>query len=246
MKLQFLSDLHLEVYKRPFPIEPVAPYLALIGDICTAYHPNLIPFLERCGSLYEQVLYIPGNHEYYGHTLTDVNAYLSDVCQELNITYLPNNMTHIDDIQIVGCTLWSEPTPEAFGRKNKNYWLKDFSREDMIQEHQRHVYTLKQALRTNQKTLFLTHYAPLVAMNGIYQHFPSTSMFTTPLNSLFQPPLVAWLCGHVHQNLTIYENSIPCISNCFGYPNELEVHQSFDLQKCFHLDSNSGNQVETK
>ena len=235
MKLQFMSDLHLETYKKPFPIQPSAPNLALIGDICYAHHRNLIPFLTRCSEQFETIFYVPGNHEYYGYTMTDIDTYLQDICQELNIHYMPCNKLIFDDIQIVGSTLWCHPTEEAFGRKNKKYWLKDFSKEQMIQKHNCHVSFLKESLRSNHKTLFLTHYAPLIEMNGIYQHLPSVSMFATPLNSLFQPPLTHWLCGHVHQNLTIYENTIPCISNCFGYPQELPIHASFDLEKTIDI-----------
>ena len=236
MKLQFMSDLHLETYKNPFPIEPCAPNLALIGDICYAHHNNLIPFLEKCSDSYEAVFYIPGNHEYYGHTLHSIESYLEDLCLELNIHYLQCKRIVFDDVLISGCTLWSSPDEESFKRKNKRYWLKDFTREQMIQEHETHRIFLEESFSIPvPKQLFLTHYAPLIEMNGRYQHWESVSMFASELKHLFKPPLTTWLCGHVHQNLTIIENNIPCISNCFGYPNELDIHESFDLHKCIEI-----------
>jgi len=235
MKLQYMSDIHLETYKHPFPLDPVAPNLALIGDICGAYHKNLIPFLERCAANYETVLFVPGNHEYYGHTLDAVEESLESLCAELGIEYLQCRTVEIDDVVISGCTLWCEPTVEAFERKNKRYWLKDYSRDQMIQEHQRHVEFLNRAQAKSHSHIFLTHYAPMVEMNGIYQDLPSVSMFATDLKRMFQAPLRYWLCGHVHQNLTLYENGIPCQTNCFGYPNEADVHASFDLQKCVEI-----------
>jgi len=235
MKLQFMSDLHLETYKNPFPIEPCAPNLALIGDICYAHHKNLIPFLEKCSESYENVIYVPGNHEYYGYTLHEIESYLEELCLELNIHYLQCKRYMIDDVLISGCTLWSPPTKAAFDTKNKRYWLKDFTQEQMINEYEKHCIFLEESLKIPNKQLFLTHYAPLIRMNGIYQHWESVSMFASELKHLFTPPLTTWLCGHVHQNLTLSENNIPCISNCFGYPHELNIHESFDLHKYIEI-----------
>jgi len=239
MKLQYMSDIHLETYKHAFPLEPVAPNLALIGDICGAYHKNLRPFLERCAANFETVLYVPGNHEYYGHTLQEVDDSLESLCAELGIEYLQCRTVKIDEVAISGCTLWCEPTVEAFERKNKRYWLKDFPRDAMILEYQRHRAFLAAAAASahsqSQSHIFLTHYAPMVEMNGIYQDLPSVSMFATDLKSMFRAPLRHWLCGHVHQNLTLIENEIPCQTNCFGYPQEADIHASFDLQKCVEI-----------
>ena len=68
MKIQFVSDIHLETRKcAKFKdiLIPVAPYLALCGDIgyptCELYE----PFLEYCSLNFKEVFYVLGNHEFY-------------------------------------------------------------------------------------------------------------------------------------------------------------------------------------
>ena len=51
MKIQILSDIHLEYYKK-YPglttfIEPIAPILVLCGDICYYKHKHFIPFFRE-------------------------------------------------------------------------------------------------------------------------------------------------------------------------------------------------------
>jgi predicted phosphodiesterase len=70
MRIQYVSDIHLEL-RSPTTTEfqtiltPVAPYLALCGDIGIPDHPLYAPFLSYCSKQFEHVFYVAGNHEYY-------------------------------------------------------------------------------------------------------------------------------------------------------------------------------------
>ena len=81
LKIQILSDLHLEFYfnkREPggssgygydiYQTIPSAPILALLGDIGLAISDELFRFLERQLKLYERVLFVMGNHEGYRST----------------------------------------------------------------------------------------------------------------------------------------------------------------------------------
>lgn len=81
--VQVLSDLHLEIeriggfdYER-FKIEPKAPILALLGDVGTVNNPLLFTFLRLQLSQFEIVLYVMGNHEFYGETFVGEKRMIS-------------------------------------------------------------------------------------------------------------------------------------------------------------------------
>ncbi len=234
MRLQFMSDLHLNNYSRRFEIEPNAPNLALIGDICEAFDKKLYEFLLSVSNQYEKILYIPGNHEYYENTIEDVDSYLSEVCCELDIEYLQKKSIEIDGVILSGCTLWSSPAPESFYKTDENRWIKNFDRERMVMEYNKHLDFIQKEIklnRVNKPHILLTHYAPMYEMNGKYITAPYTDMFASDLKYIFKPPIKYWLCGHVHQNLTIIHNEIPCITNCLGNPDEIDVNETFDIRK---------------
>ena len=71
MKIQYVSDIHLETHnntsKEIFKsiLKPSAPYLALCGDIGYPGAQLYEPFLKYCSENFEHVFYIAGNHEFY-------------------------------------------------------------------------------------------------------------------------------------------------------------------------------------
>lgn len=71
MKIQLMSDLHLEIERGDefdydkFEITPAAPTLALLGDIGLVADPRLFPFLRKQLQSFETLLYVLGNHESY-------------------------------------------------------------------------------------------------------------------------------------------------------------------------------------
>jgi Icc-related predicted phosphoesterase len=237
MKLQFMSDLHIDHYNHFFEIQPVAPNLALIGDIAQSYTPKMYKFLDSISSEFERVFFIPGNHEYYGSYIDHTDVYLQDLCKDLDIEFLQKKTVEVDGVLISGCTLWSHATPSGFHKTNDERWIKNFDQEKMVAEHKQHLAFLEQELHKNRKKphVVLTHYAPMFEMNGIWQNGENNCMFATDLKYLFQHPLKYWLCGHVHQNLTNYHNGIPCITNCFGEPEELDIKESFNPYKTIEV-----------
>ena len=67
-RIQYVSDLHLEFYNKisfRSCVKPVAPYLALAGDIGKPGTNMYTNFLSYVSSNWEHVFYVAGNHEYY-------------------------------------------------------------------------------------------------------------------------------------------------------------------------------------
>ena len=79
IQLQIMSDLHLEVPKSTplygeYEIQPQCSCLALLGDIGNVSDVRLFEFLEKMLLQFETVLYLLGNHELYGITLSEARA----------------------------------------------------------------------------------------------------------------------------------------------------------------------------
>lgn len=116
MKLQLLSDLHLEVHPhyRPTPA-PGADLLVLAGDIGSYQAGSQLAGddfgLERFSPLRGwpvPVLYVPGNHEYDNLDFDEAHARLRASCARLGITWLERERLVIDGTRFLGTTLWTD------------------------------------------------------------------------------------------------------------------------------------------
>lgn len=122
MKLQLLSDLHLEA-NPGFVAEPAngADLLVLAGDI-GSYQ------LRRDGSAMQEpdwglqrfsplpqfagwptpVVYVPGNHEYDALDVDTTHTALRASCARLGIHWLEREVITLGTVRLIGTTLWSD------------------------------------------------------------------------------------------------------------------------------------------
>lgn len=116
MKIQLLSDLHLETYPE-FLAQPApgAELLVLAGDVGSYQRGSRLTdpdfglgrFSPRRGWPVP-VIYVPGNHEYDGLDFDDTHARLRDWCAQLGIVWLERE-THVHaGVRFVGTTLWAD------------------------------------------------------------------------------------------------------------------------------------------
>jgi Icc-related predicted phosphoesterase len=116
MKIQLLSDLHLEAQPDlAFAPAPGADLLVLAGDI-GSYQPGsrlagpdfgLARFSPKHGWPVP-VLYVPGNHEYDALDFDATHARLRALCESLGITWLEREVVHLGGVRFIGTTLWSD------------------------------------------------------------------------------------------------------------------------------------------
>ena len=116
MKLQLLSDLHLESHPR-FHAEPVpgADLLVLAGDIGSYQQGSRLTdadfglgrFSPRNGWP-TPVIYVPGNHEYDSADFDETHERLRALCKELDIQWLERETLVIGGIRFIGTTLWAD------------------------------------------------------------------------------------------------------------------------------------------
>lgn len=119
MKIQLLSDLHLESQPN-VRIEPAAgaDLLILAGDIGSYQEGSRLAEpdfgLRRFSPLKEYggwpvpVLFVPGNHEYDAFDVDEAHANLREICTRLGITFMDREVLEIGSVRIIGATLWAD------------------------------------------------------------------------------------------------------------------------------------------
>ena len=122
MKIQLLSDLHLEQNPdfTPQPA-PDADLLVLAGDIGSYQRGSQLPArgdadfglarfspLPRGAGWPVPVVYVPGNHEYDGLDLDATHARLRATCERLGIHWLEREQWVLQGVRLLGTTLWSD------------------------------------------------------------------------------------------------------------------------------------------
>jgi len=116
VKIQLLSDLHLEVHPhyQPRPA-PGADLLVLAGDIGSYQTGSrlvgddfgLERFSPRLGWPVP-VLYVPGNHEYDSLDFDEAHQRLRDTCERLGLTWLERQVLTLGRVRLIGTTLWAD------------------------------------------------------------------------------------------------------------------------------------------
>lgn len=118
MRIQLLSDLHLELYPDfvPLPAKDV-DVLVLAGDIGSYQEGSLLSGDDfglsrfsplQANSPWPRVLYLPGNHEFDSLDFDQTYAHLRQTCEKLGIEWLEQEVITIGSVRFVGSTLWSD------------------------------------------------------------------------------------------------------------------------------------------
>lgn len=116
MKLQLLSDLHLETH--PHWVAQPAPgadLLVLAGDI-GSYQPGSLLIDSDFGlgqfsphnGWPTPVIFVPGNHEYDGMDFDEAHSRLRETCGRLGLIWLERETVEMSGIRFAGTTLWSD------------------------------------------------------------------------------------------------------------------------------------------
>ncbi len=129
MKIQLLSDLHLEAH--PHWVAQPAPgadVLVLAGDIGSYQNGSQLTDtdfgLARFSPLNgwpTPVLFVPGNHEYDGMDFDLAHARLHETCLRLGMVWLERTSVVLGGVRFVGTTLWTDfdalgPANDAIGQ----------------------------------------------------------------------------------------------------------------------------------
>lgn len=227
--ISLISDVHLEFGKvspRIFIQYENTDTIVVAGDLGYFSQPLTLEVLRQLRDLYEFVIFVPGNHEYYecikhGVTVAECDAYMAQKCKDLEVIFLQKSVfVHPKTkVAILGCTLWSSISDNGASRMMD--FVKIFRNNfEYLQIHSDHVAWLKYNIPKYENVIVVTHHLP--TLKAINKEFAGSdnSGFATDLEYLFAPNVIGWLCGHTHCPLQMKLSNAILTINPTGYPEE--------------------------
>jgi len=250
MKIQLLSDLHLEF--EAFEYQPTdADVVVLAGDI-HVQEKGVDWALQTITD--KPVLYVLGNHEFYGATIQKLIQKLKVKTKDTNVHILERDVVTVNGVNFLGCTLWTDfelfgdPRHAGYHCQNvmtdykKIRHLPNYSKIRTIDTavmHKQSLWWLEQELqkREGQKNVVITHHAPSIqSIPEREREDLTTSAYASRLESFIEknhPEL--WLHGHVHHVSDYTIGNCRVICNPRGYTGARV--KGFKENKMFEIQS---------
>jgi predicted phosphodiesterase len=234
MKLHVLSDLHLGFapFERP---RTDADVVVLAGDIARPRE-AVAWALEFA----QPVVYVPGNHEFYGSSIEAARAELRRLCAGTHVHLLDDDEVVLEGVRFLGTTLWTDfglfgaGAPKAAAMAEAARLLRDFSRIAIDEaggarftpEHaealfERHAGWLQAKLAEphDGATVVITHHSP--SRQSIHPRFAGSLLnacFVSDLERLVgSGGARLWIHGHTHDSFDYALNGTRVVCNPRGY-----------------------------
>ncbi|HEV7586778.1 MAG TPA: metallophosphoesterase [Longimicrobium sp.] len=234
MKLQVVSDLHAG-FGAFDPAETDADVLVLAGDVDVGVRGIELAKKWARG---RPVLYVAGNHEFYGEAILRHLRTLEEAAEGSPVRFLENREVVLGGVRFLGCTLWTDF--ELFGERAASAAaaqgvMNDFRRirvepgyrrlspNDVMAMHHRSLRWLGERLDTPfaGPTVIVTHAAPsLRSVNPVHRRDPVTAAFASDLEWMMDGRAVLWIHGHTHFCCDYELGGTRVVSNQRGYPGE--------------------------
>ena len=245
MKLHVVSDLHLSVAGFDLP-ETAADVIVLAGDI--ARPPEACAWAKRLG---KPVIYVAGNHEFYGGSIDGTIAALRAHSANMAIHLLEADELIVDGVRFLGTTLWSDfsivdKAERAQAEELAVAMIRDFSRiradssaersfspTDSTELFHRSAAWLRRKLDEpfDGPSVVITHHAP--SRRSIHPRFagsPLNACFVSDAERLMGGDRVAlWIHGHTHDSFDYSVEGTRVLCNPRGYAKDgVNENAAFD------------------
>lgn len=239
MKLRIFSDIHLEF--APFsPPTVSADVVVLAGDIGEG-----LAGVEWARKQFpnDEIIYVAGNHEFYGNRLPNLIADLSMRAQALGVHFLENRSIVLGDARFLGATLWTDYAIYArneeeagrymaFARRKMNDYRRirfgerrRKRRDRILPGHLLEMHRESRAWLASElakpftgRTVVVTHHAPL--SNSVPPHYSGddlTPCYASHMPELLRSPVDLWVHGHMHESIDYMIDGTRLIANPRGY-----------------------------
>lgn len=231
MKLLILSDIHTEFHAdggESFTASlPEADVCVLAGDVSNAQglRSTLVRFIEK----YKHVVYVHGNHEFYGSDRDSVCAHTKALADaHRGFHWLDNDSVKIEGVKFLGTPLWfrwDALNPLYYANMNDFSQIEGFSHW-VYKENAEALGFLQEEI--SRDCVVVTHYLP--AHRSVAPKYRGS-----PLNRFFlcdvEKPLIhagkpkLWIHGHTHTSMDYQLGSTRVVCNPFGYARYEENRQ---------------------
>ncbi|MEO8346147.1 MAG: metallophosphoesterase [Betaproteobacteria bacterium] len=246
MKLNILSDLHLSRGTLAIP-QNDADVVVLAGDVA---RPREAASWARGFS--KPVIYVPGNHEFYGGSIAETVAELKQLFAGTNIRVLDDEEIVVHGVRFLGTTLWTDFMLFGDGEKRTEAsqealkFMRDFSRIRVAEtpeplftpSHSAALFSTHAAwLESNLAapyagpTVVITHHAP--SRKSIHPRFANSLLnacFVSDAERLIDGSRAQlWIHGHTHDSFDYVLNGTRVVCNPRGYAKDgLNENPRFD------------------
>lgn len=252
MKLHILSDLHNELsHYIPDAASNNADVIVLAGDIWKSAQG--IYWAREMWKNHE-IVYVSGNHEFYGSRRKDVMAMQRLAAKETGVHLLENDAVVIKGVRFIGSTLWTDF--ELFGESTKNWCMRDaqqglndfrvihegnrhFSPMDSVVLHEESAAWLGQKLKHelfDGKTVVVTHHLP--SKKSVADRYVDDSLsacFASNLDDLLGHSSM-WIHGHTHDSFDYEANGTRVVCNPRGYQRYSGNPENMDFDPALILE----------
>tara|TARA_R110002096_G_scaffold78934_11_gene185513 strand:+ start:1497 stop:2243 length:747 start_codon:yes stop_codon:yes gene_type:complete len=232
MRIYILSDLHLE-FGEFVPPDLNIDVLILAGDI--HIESGGVDWARQYFS-HIPVIYVPGNHEYYGASLQQHLALLKELTAGSNIHVMENESIQIDDVQFLCCTMWTDFNLYGNARSAKNMatrYISDYDAikygvsnrsiksSDVLKFHQRSMIWLNREIEVapEGKRVIVTHHAPSEkSLSGESGNNVINAAYASHLDqTVNDSDADLWVHGHIHKHSDYMIGKTRVVCNPRGY-----------------------------
>lgn len=255
MKIRILSDFHAEFYTENFnkvvkiiETKVLPPHaadaetiLVLAGDICTAKRKQMLSVLltHFCGR-FKHVVYVCGNHEFYGSEMLETSLEMVDLANTFRNLSFGAGRHNIDGKAFNFCTLWTDfdkenPVTMYIASRGMNdyrqirYDDKLLTPELVMAAHAVQKENLFGSME--ERDIVVTHHAP--SFKSIHPNYIGDDLngcYASSLEELIlakKPAL--WFHGHVHHHHDYLIGDTRIVCNPVGYVGEGATGYKNDL-----------------
>lgn len=248
MRILVLSDLHIEFGKfspvhNNRRIDDGVDVVVLAGDIAEGVRGIR---WARETFVTKEIVYVPGNHEFYGHGIDALMDHMREVAGHMGVHFLERDAVTFVGVRFLGTTLWTNF--ELHGIDNREVamqqggkWMNDFrlirtyrgferdacggisirnfTPEDARQEHDLSAVWLDRELSQGDpaKTVVVTHHAPsLLSLHPRWERDEISPCFVSDLPGLLGRSAL-WIHGHTHDSFDYVVQGTRVVANPRGY-----------------------------
>lgn len=240
MLLWIMSDLHLELTRNwhlpSGDARPKFDVLIVAGDLIPRMERGVKWLAERVPDC--PVIYIAGNHEYYGQDIDIDVEKARAAAVGTNIHVLQNDAITIDSVTFLGATLWTDfdlfedphyAMDVAGGVMNDYRKIRFCAYERRLRPAQtvlRHmesrdfiIRALRKPRKPAERRVVITHHGPHPeAVRRGCEHDIASAAYTSDLSAVINegaPDL--WVYGHTHESRDFNVGATRIVSNAKGY-----------------------------
>ena len=256
MKVQVVSDLHLEFHNPIPPLVDAVDVAVCAGDLAPI-ETGAVFYLAKEWAGTNHILYVPGNHEYYGTEIDTARKTLERQCRHLGITLLDPGAITIEGVRFIGATLWTDFELEglvdwtrahsAVGENMSDFTgaihkgRRRFTTHDSAELHRVDrafvEAELARTTETGETAIVITHHAPTRRSIGQrFERHPLNPGFASDLDRVierYQPEV--WIHGHMHDPVDVMLGETRVLCNPQGYNPERESHRGYDPTLCIEI-----------